>query len=444
MDINNVLLKNANLLQFAQALIIAEGNSYKDNYINNYFTDYKTISVSLGPIYDYEHRKMQYIWKDFFENNKWELVEECSFSYNAKNPAVTFDIEYSPDQFVKGYKNACLFYKKGEEKLSISIEIFDRNSLHYTLTSTENNSSLLQELKKYSIENNLYRGKKIDCRANFLKLDDINWDDIIIPDKTKNIIKTNIEENFSLIDLFKKYDLSVKRGVILYGPPGTGKTKICKCLARETKYSVLYALPSDFANPSAISRVCEMAQDLAPCLFIIEDIDWIASDRDKGGSAFVMELMNKLDGLESFGDIITLGTTNNLGDLEKAVKNRPGRFDRIIEIGKPDTESIHNMLKAFTSKYIVEENVDLRKLAVLSDGLTGAHINDLCKTAAIYAIKKMSFKDDKLVIKKVHFDEAIKEVKNKDYSTYLEQQSKSKLGFSKKISSIEDFLNNED
>jgi SpoVK/Ycf46/Vps4 family AAA+-type ATPase len=432
MDISKIPLKDSTLLEFAHALMAAEGDSFRDNYINNFFGDTKKrTSINSEAISPYEHRKIQAIWQEFFNKEEWTLTEQCDFSYTAKTPVVKFDIETSPDEYIKGYREGCLFYKKGRSKLCVQIvRNPGREEYSYIITTSETDSKLLQDLKKYASENNLYKGKKIDCRGNFLKLDNVSWEDIILPEKTKQVVRSNIEENFALRETFKKYGLSVKRGIILHGVPGTGKTKICKCLARESGYSVLYALPSDFPNPNSISRVCEIAKDLAPCLLIIEDIDWIASDRAKGGSAFVMELMNKLDGLESFGDIITLGTTNALGELENAIKNRPGRFDRIISVDKPDEECRAKMLLKFTDKFVVSKAVDFKKLASVTRGLTGAHMNDLCLTAAIFAVKDSSFEGEKLLLEKKHFDKAIKETKDKDYSTYMEQQSKNKaIGF---------------
>ncbi len=446
MDISKIPLKDATLLEFAHSLMVAEGDSFRDNYINAFFGNVKTTTLNSEAFSPYEHRKMQSVWNEFFTKEEWVLTEQCDFSFTAKTPIVTFDIETSPDKYIKGYREGCLFYKKGDNKLCIKIARgHGREEYYYSITTSEEDCKLLQELKKYASENNLYKGKKIDCRGNFLKLEDVSWDDIILPESTKKVIKSNIEENFALRETFKKYGLSVKRGVILHGVPGTGKTKICKCLARESGYSVLYALPSDFPNPNSISRVCEIAKDLAPCLFVIEDIDWIASDRAKGGSAFVMELMNKLDGLESFGDIITLGTTNALGELENAIKNRPGRFDRVISVDKPDEECRVKMLSKFTEKFSVAKTVNFEKLAKATDGLTGAHMNDLCLTAAIFAVKDSSFEGEKLLLQKKHFDKAIKETKNKDYSTYIEQQSKNKsFGFAQNSNPfLEDYLDDD-
>lgn len=444
MDMSKIHLKDATLAEFSQCLMAAEGDSFRDNYINNFFGSIEKTAVNSEVLSPYDHRKIQAVWQEFFKKEGWGLIEQCDFSYTAKTSVVMFDIEISPDNYIKGYRSGCLFYEKKGDKLCVQIskELGGREAYYYTITTSETDSKLLQELKKYASERNFYKGQKIDCKGNFLKLENVSWDDIILPEKTKEVIKSNIEENFALRETFKKFGLSVKRGIILHGVPGTGKTKVCKCLARDSGYSVLYALPSDFPNAAAISRVCEIAKDLAPCLFIIEDIDWIASDRARGGASFVMELMNKLDGLESFGDIITVGTTNALGELENAIKNRPGRFDRVISVDKPDEDCRAKMLRKFTEKFSIAKTVSFEKLAKATDGLTGAHMNDLCLTAAIFAVKSSSFEGEKLLLKKSHFDNAIKEIKDKDYSTYMEQQSKNKsIGFAQNGNPLlEDFL----
>jgi SpoVK/Ycf46/Vps4 family AAA+-type ATPase len=393
------------------------------------------------PISMYQHHKIQAIWHEFFAGNGWKLEFDC-FEFNSKSPPVLSTIEIDINNFIEIYKNACVFFSKNEEKICVEVDLGPKNTYFYTLYGSKKNVNIFNDLCRKSNENNIYRGKKIDCDGKFLQLDDITWDDVILSEGVKEVIVANIDEMFALHDEFKKFGLSVKRGVILHGQPGTGKTKICKCLAKDAKYSVLYALPSDFLHPNGIKTVCEMAKDLAPCLLIIEDIDWIAQDRSRGNAPFVMELMNKIDGLESFGDIITLGTTNCLEDLEEAVKNRPGRFDRLINIGLPDKNSIAKMIIAFTRNFVLSQDVPIDTLANCCDNLTGAHIQDLCNTAAINAVKSKSTQGEKLLLKKSHFDDAIIEIKNKNYSSYMQMQSKGHdFGFSTRNKwSVRDFL----
>jgi len=448
-DLKNIKLVDATLKDYALALMSAESDSLKEVSLNVFFGNQKRETNDTELFDTYEHKKIQFVWKDFFETNEWTLVKEVCFGYLTELPPTMMGIEISIDKFMNIYKEAVVFFESSSgKKLCIEISQGPRGGFYYTFHTTEKNDKTFHELRKYADEKNLYKGQKIDCDCRFLRLDNISWDDVILSDGVDRVIKSNVNDLFALRDKLKKFELSVKRGVILHGPPGTGKTKIVKCLAKDADYSVLYALPSDFSpNSGGIKRICSMAKDLAPCLLIIEDIDWIAQSRSKGNGAFVIELMNYLDGIESFGDIITLGTTNCLEELEDAVKNRPGRFDRIIHIGNPTKESRKKMIQRFTMKFTIDKLVNIDKLADSLEELTGAHIFDLCNTAAMYAVRDDSIKKEKLFIQKKHFNEAIKEVKEKDYSNYIEQQSKKKIfGFSQSSQAVTlgDFLDDDD
>ncbi len=444
-------LSTCNLEEFSFALKIADSEGLKETAVSEYFGTGDRYGVCESyTISEYEHRKTQYVWKEFFEKEKFELVKESNFRFLDEGPAIITNLEISEGKFIKIYQRATLFYKKEDIKIVVSIEERQNGVYIYEFSANKSINSLFEDLKKFSNEKHLFRGKKIDCNCNFLKLENISWDDVFIEDECKNVIKSNVERIFTLSPKLKKHNLPIKRGLIIYGPPGTGKTQVCKCLSKDVKCSVLYALPSDFMRDAAgVRRVCKMAQDLAPCLLIIEDIDWVAQDRTANNAGFVMDLMNQLDGLESFGDIITIGTTNALTSIEEAMKNRPGRFDRTIKIGNPEPEQIRKMIFGFTKNFVLHEKLNIDSLCNSLEGLTGAHIKDICNMAAVFAIEEESMVDDKILLKKSHFAKVITEVKNKDYSSFMKKQSQSEngpLGFAaaNKNKSISDFLDEED
>lgn len=425
----------------------ADSDSLRDFQLDEFFgKTERTISDSEA-VSSYSHKKLQFVWKDYLSSKNWELVKAADYGYLSEVPPTLMDIEFEPKKYIKGYKSATLFYQNGKDNMAITISQGSQGGFFYGVQTTEKEGNFFQDILKFSSDNNIYKGKKIDCDCRFLELDNVTWDDVILPKAVVDVVKSNINDSFALRDKLRSFGLSIKRGVILHGEPGVGKTNLCKCLAKDLDCSVLYALPSDFSKISGIKRVCNMAKDLAPCLLIIEDIDWIAMDRSSGNASFVMELMNQLDGIENFGDIITLGTTNCLKDLEVAVKNRPGRFDRIIKINKPAEAEIEKMILRFTNRFVIDNSVDLKKLSESLKELTGAHVRDLCTTAALFAVRESSEKEGKLLLKKSHFVEAIEEVKNKNYSSYMETQSKKKaLGFGQEQNdpSMEDFIDDDE
>lgn len=444
-SLKDIKLSECTLHDYVIALMSAESDTLREVAFNEFFGTTERSTSDSETLSDYQHRKIQYIWKEFFDTNGYTLVKEVSFGYLNQQPPTMMEIETSPDVFIRAYKEATVFYenKKTKEKLVMEVTAGHNGGFFYTIHSSDKKSNVYQGLTKLADEKNLYKGKKIDCDCRFLKLDNLSWDDVILSDGVTDVIKANVNDLFDMRDAFKRFNLPVKRGIILYGPPGTGKTQVCRCLAKDANFSVLYALPTDFAsNRGGVRKVCHMAKDLAPCLLIVEDIDWIAQNRHQGNAGFVMELMNQLDGIESFGDVITLGTTNCLEELEDAVKNRPGRFDRLIKIDKPDEKGREKMIRQFTRNFILDPKVRVKKLAESLEGLTGAHIKDLCTTTAMFAVRASSIEGDKLLLKKQHFDEAIKEVKHKDYSSYAQLQGKGKgFGFTQSSgNSLEEFL----
>jgi hypothetical protein len=212
----------------------------------------------------------------------------------------------------------------------------------------------------------------------------------------------------------------------------TGKTVLCKILAKELGVTVLYAMPDHMGRTHDIKSVCEMAKNLAPCMMIIEDIDYIAEEREfSRNSGGVMELMNYLDGIQEFTNVITLATTNAVDKLEKAVKNRPGRFDRVINIPIPDEDCRMRMFKNFTKRYQITEDVDFEKMVADTVDLSGAHVKDICKTAARNAIREKSYDERKLaILKQDHFDKALREIKNVDYASHYKELAKTRrMGF---------------
>lgn len=445
-DLRKIKLSQATLQEYVVARMTSDYDSLKEIAVREYFDGLAYHTNDSEQKSFYEHRKIQFVFKEFFEKNEYSLDKEISFGHLNQLPPVMVEMEIAPEKYMKIYKEAMLFYTKKNEKIIVEIMTGHHGTILYTVYSTDKNNKILRDIESLSKEKNLYKGKKIDCDCRFLKLDDMSWDDVILPESTKNIIKANVNDLFSFREDFKKYKIAVKRGVILYGPPGTGKTLACRCLAKDAQFSVLYALPTDFSpQKGGVRRVCKMAQDLAPCLLIVEDIDWIAQDRHEGNAGFVMELMNQLDGMESFGDIVTLGTTNCLEDLEEAVKNRPGRFDRLINIGKPTEKCREQMIVRFTRQYVLSNDVNTNKLSKSLDKLSGAHIKDLCITAAMFAVKAKSEENGNLLLRKAHFDEAIKEVIDKDYSSYITTQGKAKaMGFGGEPGTgMDDFLEDE-
>jgi transitional endoplasmic reticulum ATPase len=198
-------------------------------------------------------------------------------------------------------------------------------------------------------------------------------------------------------ELFEKLGVEAPKGVLLHGPPGTGKTLLAKAVAGETS-SNFFSL----SGPEIMSKyygqseenlreIFKQAQESAPSIVFIDEIDSIAPKREEVTGEVerrvVAQLLSLMDGLESRGKVVVIGATNRPNALDPALR-RPGRFDREIEIGIPDRKGRHEILMIHT-RGMPLEGVDLKELANLTHGFTGADLAALAKEAAMRAIRKV-------------------------------------------------------
>ncbi len=420
----------ASIRDFIDALTLAQSWGCQRVFIADFFSGQPYVTTE-EIVSNYLHNISQHVMREFFEQKGFKKVVEANVEDGNTTAAVMQDIEKDHGVFFKGYKNATVCYVGEDgEKLLVKISRYTASEMQYEISVAATRNNLLEEWFAYARKNNFYRGKKITGNCSFLDLKDVSWDDVILPAGTKNLLRT-MANRTAKAEIYRKNGLSLKRGIMVKGNPGNGKTTSLRVVAKETTCSVIYVLPSHIRQTSDVTDVCKMAKDLAPTKLIFEDIDWLAEDRNSSGDPNkVIELMNQLDGIEGFDDVETWGSTNEPEKIEAAMKNRPGRFDRVISIDDPDEECRSEMLRRFTSKWVTM-GLDIQRIVKFTDKLSGAHMADLCKTAALIAVDQDSLTEEQIIIvTNDHFDSAIKEVKDKNYSEYLKSKGKEKkMGF---------------
>jgi len=198
-------------------------------------------------------------------------------------------------------------------------------------------------------------------------------------------------------ELFKRLGIDPPKGVLLYGPPGCGKTLLAKAVANETEaYFIAINGPeimSKFYGESEqkLREVFDEAKQHAPTIIFVDELDAIAPKREEVTGEVekrvVAQLLALMDGLETRGDVIVIGATNRPNALDSALR-RPGRFDREIEIGVPDTLGRHEILQIHTRNMPLSKDVDLRRLGSLTHGFVGADLAALCREAAMKALRR--------------------------------------------------------
>ena len=225
----------------------------------------------------------------------------------------------------------------------------------------------------------------------------ISWEDVILSQSVKQQLLTNVEVFLKHFLQFRAAGLKTRRGVILAGPPGTGKTLIGKVIAGAGNTTMLWVLPRHLQSTEDVATVVAAARFLSPTILFFEDLDLIGEDRDSSRSSLLGELMNQLDGASENDGIVSIATTNRLEVIEGALRNRPGRFDRVIEIGLPDGEARRQLLMRLLRASAITE-VEIRELSERSDGLTPAQLEEAVNTAFLLTMESSAGDPGKFAI----------------------------------------------
>ena len=270
-------------------------------------------------------------------------------------------------------------------------------------------------------------------REVLVQVPNVKWEDIGGLAEIKEELTEAVEWPLKYGKLFEKGDVKPPKGILLYGPPGTGKTLIAKAVANESEANFISVkgpeLISKWVGESekGIREVFRKARAAAPCVIFFDEIDAIAPKRASGEGdsqvtqRVVSQLLTELDGLEELKGVVVLGATNRHDIIDDALL-RPGRFDRILRVPPPDKEGRIEILKIHTKKKPLAKDVDLMKLAEMTEGYTGAELAAIANSASILAIKEYLKAHGKEAesgpgdfnISMREFEEAVKDLKKED------------------------------
>ena len=222
----------------------------------------------------------------------------------------------------------------------------------------------------------------------------VTWDDVAGLDEAK-------EELHEVVDFlrdpvrFGRLGARVPKGILLYGPPGTGKTLLAKAIASEAGARFYAQSASAFVEMFAglgaarIRKLFEEARKNAPAIVFIDELDAVGAQRTGHGFSreqdqTLNQLLVELDGFEARDQVIVMGASNRLQDLDTALL-RPGRFDRQVLVAAPDLAGREQILRVHTRGKPLAEDVDLSSIARQTAGLTGAELENISNEAAIFA-----------------------------------------------------------
>ncbi|KAJ6619519.1 AAA family ATPase [Mycena sp. CBHHK59/15] len=222
-------------------------------------------------------------------------------------------------------------------------------------------------------------------------------------DKQIAEIRDLLEIPLTRPELFRHFGLKPPRGILLHGPPGTGKTHLARAIAASTKSAVLVINGPELSSAyhgeteSKLRDVFKEARDKSPCIVVLDEVDALVPRREDGAGGevekrVVATLLTILDGMEDGADehtrVVVIGTTNRPNAIDPALR-RPGRFDREIEIGIPDTEARLSILQVLLSKtpHTMSQE-DLLAIASRAHGYVGADLSAVVREAGTIAIKR--------------------------------------------------------
>lgn len=230
-------------------------------------------------------------------------------------------------------------------------------------------------------------------------------------------------------DLFTAVGIEPPKGVLLHGPPGTGKTILAKAVAQSTDATFLRVVGSEFVQKyigegaRLVRELFELAKSKSPAIIFIDELDAIGARRMDGATSgdrevqrTLMQILAEMDGFDARGEVKLIAATNRLDMLDPALL-RPGRFDRVIEIPLPNKEACESILKIHTAGMSLDPKVNLKLIAELANGSSGADLKAISTEAGMYAIR-----EERIMIYQSDFESAAAKILNKEKNRIIEPE----------------------
>ena len=311
----------------------------------------------------------------------------------------TFD---DPDLVNRLEKSGCEFGRVAEEQMSpwlsmlisIGIPVLIFWGLGQLLTR-----QLMKNMGGGSGGNPFMQFGKSNAKVYVESTTGITFNDVAGEDEAKELL-TEIVDFLHNPGKYQEIGAVCPKGALLVGPPGTGKTLLAKAVAGEAGVPFFSISGSEFVEmfvgmgASKVRDLFKQANEKAPCIVFIDEIDTIGKKRDSQGFSgndereqTLNQLLTEMDGFDASKGVVILGATNRPNTLDPALL-RPGRFDRRIPVELPDLKGREEILKVHARKIKIGDDVDFNAIARAASGASGAELANMVNEAALRAVRE--------------------------------------------------------